>query len=191
MKQELFEYKHTECSHDTELVNAVLKIYELFYWQLVQTQTVVSKESHLQSTSPFLSHIISPGDTVESVTTEERFVTLNLKRSRDIPNLDQVKTVENEYFNVINQLGRIGCSPIGNFSDSPVNPSVGLVDFFCLDFRPPWTRWKDFREYGLLAGISPKVAKKKRSYAERLKTHQELKSRLDQIADDNKHILNL
>ena len=88
MEREVFEYKHIECEED--LVNLVMEVYQNFYWEVVGTQTVVSKDSHLEK-GGFLD------DNIYSVTTEERFVTLDFKRGKSIPNLEEIKSIEREY----------------------------------------------------------------------------------------------
>ncbi|NQE45185.1 hypothetical protein C5S31_04075 [ANME-1 cluster archaeon GoMg2] len=67
------EFKHVKCAE--ALANIVIKAHQMFHWEVTGTQTVVSKESHLEDRS---------GD-IYSVTTEERFVTIDFKRSKTLP----------------------------------------------------------------------------------------------------------
>lgn len=94
METEVFEYKHIECEEN--IVNFVIEVYQNFYWEVVGTQTVVSKESHLEEGGIFES------DKVYSVTTEERFVTIDFKRGKNRPNLEEIKSIEREYLGGMN-----------------------------------------------------------------------------------------
>ena len=107
-----FEYKHVECPQVPAWVNVVTNDHAMFYWELTGTQTVVSVESHLESS------IFTP-DTLYSVTTDERFVTMDFKRATDIPNLPRIKEVEREYFQICVALVNLGSSPVNNYSTPP------------------------------------------------------------------------
>jgi len=120
---EALEYKHLECPQSW--VNAILGEYSLFYWELVATQVIVSKESHLEKGSG-----IFDSDTIYSVTTTERFATVDLKRRRNIPNLDIIRSVEHRYMEITGQLIHLGCSPVDNFTALPAAKGIGCLGIF-------------------------------------------------------------
>lgn len=101
------EYRHIKCEEGA--VNAVLRQHGLFYWELMGTQTVVSKESHLEPAG-FVDEILGQGDTIYSVTTEERFATVDLKRDKGIPDYTTIRSVEAQYFGLVRQLEATGGS---------------------------------------------------------------------------------
>lgn len=68
-----YEYKHMECAQIPVLVDHATNEYAKFFWESTGTQTVVSKESHLESGE------FNP-DNLYSVTTTERFVALDFRR---------------------------------------------------------------------------------------------------------------
>jgi len=121
-RTEALEYKHVECPQSW--VNAILSQYSLFYWDLVATQVIVSKESHLERGGIFDS------DTIYSVTTTERFATVDLKRRRDIPNIDIIRSVEHRYIEITGQLIHLGCSPLNNFTAPPPAKGIGCLGVF-------------------------------------------------------------
>ena len=117
-RTEGLEYKHLECPQSW--VNAILGEYSMFFWDLVATQVVVAKESHLEFDS----------DKMYSVTTTERFATVDLKRRRDIPNLDTIKAVEHKYMEITGRLIKLGCSPVDNFATLPAGKGIGCLGVF-------------------------------------------------------------
>lgn len=129
-RTEALEYKHLECPQSW--VNAILGEYSLFYWDLVATQVIVSKESHLERGGLFDS------DQIYSVTTTERFATVDLKRRRDIPNLDTIRSVEHRYMEITGQLIRLGCTPLDNFATLRSGKGIGCLGIFlyCLVIIP-------------------------------------------------------
>jgi hypothetical protein len=122
-RTEALEYKHLECPQSW--VNAILGEYSLFYWDLVATQVVVSKESHLEKGQGLFD-----SDQIYSVTTTERFATVDLKRRRDIPNLDTIRSVEHRYMEITGQLIRLGCTPLDNFTSLPPGKGIGCLGIF-------------------------------------------------------------
>ena len=118
-RQKGFEYEHIEIPQSW--VNAALRQYGMFHWELVGTQTVVSKESHIERGKGLFD-----SDTIYSVTTTERFATVDLKRDLNITNLDKIKAVESQYFDTCNRLIGIGCSPVNEYGPPP-KKSIGLV----------------------------------------------------------------
>jgi hypothetical protein len=122
-RTEGLEYKHLECPQSW--VNAILGEYSLFFWDLVATQVVVSKESHLEKGQGFFD-----SDDIYSVTTTERFATVDLKRRRDIPNLDIIRNVEQRYIAITGELIDLGCSPVNNFAGPPYSKGIGCLGIF-------------------------------------------------------------
>lgn len=168
-KTEAYEYKHLECPQTW--LNAIIQQYAMFYWELVGTQTIVSKESHLERGGLFDS------DTIYSVSTTERFATIDLKRNRNIPNIDEIKRTENSYFSICNSLISIGCSPIDNYNSPPPQKSIGCLGLLLYLFY-------------ILPGVlySKKV---KEENEKNLLAYQQLKVKLDSLIADNKQLLNV
>lgn len=166
-KIEAFEYKHLECPQSW--VDAVLRQYSYFYWDLVGTQTIVSKESHLERGGLFDS------DTIYSVTTTERFSAIDLKRKRNIPDIDRIKDIERKYFQLCSNLLSFGCSPLDNYS-SPSKKGIGCLGVFLYLWIIP----------GIL--YSRKV---KADNERRLLQCQQLKAELDDLVTANKQLLNI
>ncbi|TRZ52914.1 MAG: hypothetical protein D4S01_02155 [Dehalococcoidia bacterium] len=167
-KIEAFEYKHLECPQSW--VDAILKQYSLFYWDLVATQIVVSKESHLEGGGLFDS------DTIYSVTTTERFATIDLKRKRSIPNIKRIKDAERKYFQLCSNLIGLGCSPVDNYTP-PSEKSIGCLGAGLYIF---------FVFPGIL--YSRKV---KADNEIKLLEYQRLKTELDSLVTTNKQLLNI
>ena len=86
-----FEYKHVECHQIPAMVDKVTNDHAKFYWEVTGTQTVVAKESHLESG-------VFNRDNLYSITTTERFVAIDLRRATNTPNLPKIKEVEREFF---------------------------------------------------------------------------------------------
>lgn len=166
----VLEYRHIKCGES--MVNAILKEHGMFYWELVQTQTVVSKESHLEP-GGFLEDNV-----IYSVWTEERFVTIDLKRDKNIPNIDKIKSVESDYFQIVARLQEIGCSPLDNYETLPKKK------YRVLGFIPSWL---------FFGGIlHPFIHKRKERERERRQNlHKELISQLQELLENNKQILNV
>lgn len=106
-----YEFKHIKCSVD--YTQPIVEQHQLFFWEMLGTDTVVSKESHLEDGGIFDS------DTIYSVTTTERFTTIDFRRNKDIPQLSEVKSIESRYFSIINRLERMGSSALNDYSTPP------------------------------------------------------------------------
>ncbi|NOU17728.1 MAG: hypothetical protein HOO91_09240 [Bacteroidales bacterium] len=69
-----------------------INLMQKFHWNLLNTQEIKVKDSHLEQR----------GDSIYSVTTSEHYVKLAFTRELDLPNLDEVRKLENEYFSLEN-----------------------------------------------------------------------------------------
>ncbi len=186
-----FEYRHIKCGEAE--VNAVLRQHGLFYWELVQTQTVLSRDSHLEGAT-FMDEILGDGNTIYSVTVTERFATVDLKRDKSIPNLEQIKSVEGKYFQIVRQLEQMGCSLMGNYVSPPGKEALGCGSiFFPLGITNKQVI-KAIREGGIKVLFFPWLAplwRINRQYEEKLALHRQLKTELDKLIETNKQILNV
>ena len=173
MEKPGFEYKHVKCAED--LVNLVIQQHQLFYWEIIETQTVVAKESHLDR--PELSNVIY------SVTTEERFVTLLFKRNKNIPHYEKIKAIETKYFTIVQQqMELLAQIP----QQSPVFQEVmkGLKE------RGPVTAARILYARLSLPGLI--LGRIRRADAERkLEKYAQLQDELDHLVEANKDILNI
>jgi hypothetical protein len=158
------------------MVNSVLREHAMFRWELVSTQTIVSKESHLES-GGFLDAVLGNGDVIYSVWSEERFATVDLKRDKSIPNLEQIKKLENEYSHIVAQLQEIGCSPLDNYA-TPYEQKANWPLLGCL-----FVLW-------IFPGILYKQHINKENKRVRA-LHLELRPKLLEFIEANKHILNI
>jgi hypothetical protein len=140
------------------------------FWEVVGTQTVVAKESHLARGE------YNP-DNLYSVTTTERFVAIDLRRATDTPNLAKIRQVEREYFQLCAELGNLGCSPLDNYA-SPTAMDINwkTVLILLLLFWP-----------ALIWYFYSKNKKLKQAVT----SWQSRKPRLDGLLQDNRSILNL
>ena len=166
-----FEYKHVECPQIPVLVDLVTNDHAKFYWELTGTQTVVATESHLESGD------YNP-DNLYSVTTTERFVAIDFKRSTDIQDLDKIKQVERRYFETCASLNNLGASPLDNYASAPPKDVnylivIGLAMFFCVVPGILYYKWKD------------------KKHKESVTKWIEVKTSLDRLLVDNKEILNI
>lgn len=168
-KIEAFEYAHLECPQPW--VDAVLQQYSLFYWDLVATQTIVSKESHLERGGLFDS------DAIYSVTTTERFATIDLKRNRNIPKIDKIRDVEGKHFQLCDSLIELGCSPVDNFGPPPKR-SIGFWGVMLYIF-------------GVVIGGILYHRKIRRENERKLAKYQQLRAELDDLVTANKKLLNV
>lgn len=107
-----YEFKHLNCAVDE--VQAIISQHQLFFWEVVGTNTIVSKESHLEAGNIFLE-----SDTIYSVTTTERFSTIDFRRAKDIPGLSEIRSVESQYFSIVGQLENLGSSALDNYATPP------------------------------------------------------------------------
>lgn len=168
------EYRHIQCGEHS--VNAVLREHGLFYWELVGTQTIVSKESHLEP-GGFIDAILGDKDVIYSVWSEERFATVDLKRDKNIPNIDKIKTLESEYFQIVASLQEIGCSPEDNYA-TPIEKKSNWVALGCL-----------FLFYVIPGILYLRHINKQNEKIRAI--HRELKPKLIEFIENNKQVLNI
>ncbi len=64
-----------------------IQIMEKFHWSLLSTQEIKSIDNHLERR----------GDDIYQVTNTERYVKLAFNRSLDLPNLNDIKRLEQQY----------------------------------------------------------------------------------------------
>jgi len=67
-----------------------IQLMEKFHWNLLSTQEIKVKDSHLESR----------GDSIYSVTNSEHYIKLAFSRDLDSPNLAEIRQLENEYFSL-------------------------------------------------------------------------------------------
>lgn len=97
------------------LVDATIKEYEPFFWELIGTDTVDSSNSHLEKR----------GDEIYSVTERKAYSKVNLRRSLDIPNITKVKELEDEYWSVKSNIQELRASNYGDVLSLEITPSLG------------------------------------------------------------------
>ncbi len=185
------EYRHIKCGEN--MVNAVLREHAMFRWELVATQTIISKESHLEP-GGFLDAVFGDKDVIYSVWSEERFATVDIKRDKSIPNLEQIKKLENEYFQIVARLQDIGCSPVDNYATPSGKESLGCGSIFFPLGLTNKQAIKAIREGGIKVLFCPWLAplqRINRQYEEKLAVHRQLKTELDKLIMANKQILNI
>jgi hypothetical protein len=68
-----------------------VELMQKFHWSLLSTQEIKLKDSHLEQTWS--------GD-IQSVTETEHYVKLAFSRSLDLPNLQELKRIENQFFSL-------------------------------------------------------------------------------------------
>jgi hypothetical protein len=164
-----YEFRHVKC--DPDAVHAIVTQHQSFFWELVGTNTVVSKESHLESGG------LLDSDSVYSVTTTERFSTIEFKRVQRFAGADRVKVVESDYFALVRRLEQLGCSVENNYKVPP--PRDFNVVIFLL---------------GCVFYIIPGVLyyrSKQRKHAEACATWNTLSVKLDRLLVSNAAILNM
>lgn len=165
-----YEVKHVTCNVDK--VQAIINQHQIFFWEVMATNTVVAKESHLEAGKGILDY-----DTIYSVTTEERFSTIDFRRSSAIPNLARVREIEQQYFNIVQQLESMGCSIHDNYSTLPPK-KINWIKAYLLFaiWIYPGIRYiqKIDREYEALRG-----------------KWERLTTEMNSLINDNYHVLNL
>ncbi len=67
-----------------------IQLMEKFHWNLLSTQEIKVKDSHLESR----------GDSIYSVTNSEHYIKLAFSRDLDSPNLAEIRQLEKEYFSL-------------------------------------------------------------------------------------------
>lgn len=69
----------------------VINLMQRFHWSLLNAQEIKLRDSHLESSYT--------GD-IKSVTVTEHYIKLSFSRDIDLPNLDKVKRLENQFFSL-------------------------------------------------------------------------------------------
>ena len=145
------------------------------------TQTVVSKESHLERGEGLFD-----SDVIYSVITTERFVTIDLKRSRNLPKYEKIKEMESQCMSIYIDLNKLGCSPVDNYETMPPMEEMDLIGkivlyviLVSLWVFPAYLYWKWSKK------------RNKEKLEERLTNHRCLKAQLNQLLDPNRGILNI
>lgn len=69
--------------------NATIELYESFGWEFYNSQTIDSKDTHLED----------GGTVIWSVTEHTNYVKLQFKRDKNIENYNKLAELEKEYFN--------------------------------------------------------------------------------------------
>ncbi|MFN7964033.1 MAG: hypothetical protein U0002_22410 [Thermoanaerobaculia bacterium] len=165
-----YESKHVKCHFD--LVQKVVEQHQLFFWEMLGTSTVVSKESHLESGGAFDS------DSLYSVTTTERFSTVDFRRAKNLPGLvDTIKPLESSYFSLVGRLEELGSSCLDDYATPPAQDfSWGIFLLLCcLYVFPGVLYWRA----------------KQRRYAQVCAQWSAWKSELDNLVSENRAVLNL
>lgn len=159
-----FETKHIRCSEGK--TQFVINQHQIFFWELINTQTVVAKESHLERKDDFLLDSYS----IYSVTTEERFTEINFRRNKDIPNYSDIKAVEAQYFLIVAKLENLGSSIADNYATPPPKPSP----------------------HGCIPSLFEMIFKtEEKKYKKAYEEWKIQKRNFDSLLDKNKQILNL
>jgi hypothetical protein len=70
----------------------LIELMQKFHWSLLSSQDVKTKDSHLEQNWS--------GDKIMSVTETEHYVKLAFSRDLDLPNLREIKEIENKYFSL-------------------------------------------------------------------------------------------
>ncbi len=174
-KPKAYEFKHIRCSPDD--VQSVINQHQTFFWEVTGTNSVVSKESHLERGGIF------DRDTIYQVRTEERFNTIDFKRDKSIGKLAEIKTIESDYFSIVARLEQLGCSATDNYSSPPyIQKDFSWLSFYilvCLWIFPGIIYWR----------------KKNKDYEERKQRAQaewtSLKTQFDSTIGRNRDLLNI
>jgi hypothetical protein len=67
-----------------------IQLMQKFHWSLLNTQEIKVTDSHLEKR----------GDSIYSVTNSEHYIKLAFSRELDLPNLAEIKELENKYFSL-------------------------------------------------------------------------------------------
>ena len=164
-----YETKHVKC--DVDEVQVVINQHQLFFWEVIGTNTVVSRDSHLEDGGIFDS------DTIYSVTTTERFSTIDFRRPKELSKLSEIKSVESQYFSTVNGLENLGSSAINNYATPPPKEFNWIVFLLLCVFY-------------ILPGVLYWRSKSKK-HSEICAEWQDLKREFDSLVDNNRQILNV
>lgn len=175
-----YETKHVKCSDDVDEVQAVINQHQMFFWEVIGTNTVVSRDSRLEDGGIFDS------DTIYSVTTTERFSTIDFRRPKELSKLSEIKSVESQYFSTINGLENLGSSAINNYATPPPKEFNWIIFLLLVFFLSMFF----FIIGGVLYGVLYWRSKSKK-YSKVCAEWQALKRELDSLVDKNRQILNV
>ena len=188
-----YEYKHIECAQEPVLVDLVVNDHAKFFWELMNTQTVVSKESHIEE-GKFDS------DNLYSVTTTERFVAIDFRRPTDIPELERIRQVEQQYREICVALTNVGGSPL-NYYALPIFESFPIQNLFTSLFDPGYWLWeitlgqiRDLRKIGVMGFVFRPYGYWKAKQGDRAKQVEQfdiLKKDLENLLDSSRDILSV
>ena len=70
----------------------LIELMQKFHWSLLSSQEVKTKDSHLEKNWS--------GDKIMSVTETEHYIKLVFSRDLDLPNIKEVKQIEDQYFSL-------------------------------------------------------------------------------------------
>lgn len=70
-----------------------IEIHNRFGWLLVSTQVIYNQDSHIERR----------GDSLYNVTETENYVKLMFTRDKDMPNYNEIVSVEQKYYSLLNQ----------------------------------------------------------------------------------------
>jgi len=163
------EFKHINCPINT--TQSVIEQHQIFFWEVQGTDTVVSKESHLESGGTF-------DDSIYSVTTEERFTTIDFVRDKDIPNYSKTRALESNYYSLINQINDLGAT----YDSPPPKKNISWCLFIILLI------------FWVVPGIIYYMYYKKKYKTinkERVEEWESLREKMDNLFMENKTILNI
>lgn len=103
-----YEFKHIQCLEGE--VNKVLRLHQLFYWEAISTNTVVSRDSHIErGPIPY---------SLSSVTITERFATIDFRRDKRRITTE-LSRAESGFFSNAARLAELGCSPADDYATPP------------------------------------------------------------------------
>lgn len=68
----------------------MINLMQMFHWSLLNSQEIKTVDSHLERR----------GDSIYSVTKSEHYVKLTFSRELDLPNLNEIKRLEQAYFSL-------------------------------------------------------------------------------------------
>lgn len=105
---------------------AQINLMQRFHWNLLSTQEIKTVDKHLERR----------GDKIYQITDSEKYVKLAFTRDIDLPNLNNIRKLEQEYFSLpvpnhpraMSVLILIGCAVVlGAFGALTNNVTVGFI----------------------------------------------------------------
>ncbi len=188
-----YEFKHIEVPQNEAVVNVVTNDHAMFWWEVSNTQDIVSKKSQPKKRK-------FKADNLYSVVTTKKFVAIEFKRATNIDNLAKIKLIEQEYVQICIALANLGGLPANHYSMLPASQPPDFYSFSCL-FDPGYWIWsftwgpiRAVGEYGIGALFNGPLTYWKTKEGERQAqrdNYDALKSRLDSLINENKAILNV